>query len=311
MLKLFYTPGACSMVPHIALEEAGAQYEKVLIDFRAGDQLRPEFLKVNPKARVPVLLTDRGVLTEIPAILGYIAFTYPAARLAEIHDHFAFADMQAFHMFIATTIHITFRQISRPDFYADGAAAADALRAKGCRRDRTNTSRSSRLSSPTAGPGCTASGTRRRIPISLCLPDTCGAVIEATQRAFPRLCRTGSVSDLAPRSSACCKTRVWRIHGASGYSGTPNQRQRRRLYHSAQERHDRCARLEAEFWDLAEKLLHGNRQFTPRQRRSDAAMRTMAESHLARVAIQLNLVGVRKYRRIAIGERGRHGDLVA
>jgi glutathione S-transferase len=130
MLKLFYTPGACSMVPHIALEEAGAQYEKVLIDFRTGDQLRPEFLKVNPKARVPVLLTDRGVLTEIPAILGYIAFTYPAARLAEIHDRFAFADMQAFHMFIATTIHVTFRQISRPDFYADGAAAADALRAK-------------------------------------------------------------------------------------------------------------------------------------------------------------------------------------
>jgi glutathione S-transferase len=70
MLKLFYTRGACSMVPHIAPEEAGAQYEKVLIDFRAGDQLRPEFLKVNPKARVPVLLTDRGVLTEIPAILG-------------------------------------------------------------------------------------------------------------------------------------------------------------------------------------------------------------------------------------------------
>jgi glutathione S-transferase len=96
MLKLYYTPGACSMVPHIALEEAGAQYEKVLIDFRTGDQLRPEFLKVNPKARVPVLLTDRGVLTEIPAILGYIAFTYPAARLAEIHDPFAFAQMQAF-----------------------------------------------------------------------------------------------------------------------------------------------------------------------------------------------------------------------
>jgi glutathione S-transferase len=61
MLTLFYTPGACSMVPHIALEEAGAQYETVLIDFGSGDQLKPEFLRINPKARVPVLLTDRGV----------------------------------------------------------------------------------------------------------------------------------------------------------------------------------------------------------------------------------------------------------
>jgi glutathione S-transferase len=130
MLKLFYTPGACSMVPHIALEEAGAQYDKVLVDFRSGDQLKPEFLKINPKGRVPVLATNRGVLTEIPAILGYIAFMYPAAQLADIEDHFAFAEMQAFHMFIATTIHVTFRQVSRPDFYADGQHAAEALRAK-------------------------------------------------------------------------------------------------------------------------------------------------------------------------------------
>ena len=130
MLKLYYMPGACSMVPHIALEETGAQFETALVDFAQGDQLKREFLKINPKARVPALETDRGVLTEIPAILGYIAATFPAARLANIEDHYAFANMQAFHMFIATTIHVTFRQISRPDFYADGDAAAQALRAK-------------------------------------------------------------------------------------------------------------------------------------------------------------------------------------
>jgi glutathione S-transferase len=130
MLSLFYTPGACSMVPHIVLEEAGAQYEKVLVDFGRGDQLTPEFLKINPKARVPVLLTDRGALTEIPAILAYVARSFPKARLADIEDHFSFADMQAFQMFIATTIHVTFRQLSRPEFYADGEAAAVALRAK-------------------------------------------------------------------------------------------------------------------------------------------------------------------------------------
>jgi glutathione S-transferase len=118
------------MVPHIALEEVAAKYERVLVDFRSADQRKPEFLKINPKGRIPVLVTDRGVLTEIPAILGYIARLYPAARLANLEDDFAFAQMQAFHMFIATTIHVTFRQISCPDYFADGAPAAAALLAK-------------------------------------------------------------------------------------------------------------------------------------------------------------------------------------
>lgn len=130
MLRLFYTPGACSIIPHIALEEAGAHYEKTLIDFRTSEQLKPEFLRINPAARVPALATDRGILTENPAILGYIARVFPDARLADVDDAFAFAEMQAFQMFIATTIHITFRQISRPDYYADGEAAHAALRAK-------------------------------------------------------------------------------------------------------------------------------------------------------------------------------------
>jgi len=130
MLQLYYTPGACSMIPHIALEEAGASYTRTLIDFARGDQLKPEFLKINPNARVPALATERGVLTENPAILGYIARRFLQAGLADLNDPYAFADMQAFQIFIATTIHITFRQISRPDYYADGAAAAAALRAK-------------------------------------------------------------------------------------------------------------------------------------------------------------------------------------
>ncbi|HTB29910.1 MAG TPA: glutathione S-transferase family protein [Steroidobacteraceae bacterium] len=130
MLKLFYTPGACSLVPHIVLEEAGAPYDTALIDFARGDQLKPEFLELNPKARVPVLVTEHGTLTEIPAILGYIVTSFPDARLADLEDRYAFAAMQAFQMYIATSIHVTFRQISRPDYYADGAAAAAALRAK-------------------------------------------------------------------------------------------------------------------------------------------------------------------------------------
>lgn len=128
-MKLFYTAGACSLVPHIILEEIAAPYEVSPIDFSTGGQYKPEYLAINPKGKVPALVTNRGTITEIPAILGYLARTYPEAGLAPL-DPFEFADMQAFHIFIATTIHVLFRQISAPEAYADGAAAKQALAAK-------------------------------------------------------------------------------------------------------------------------------------------------------------------------------------
>ena len=63
MLKLFYSPGACSLVTHIALEETGAEFEPVRITLSQGEQLTPEYLAVNPHARVPALATDHGVVT--------------------------------------------------------------------------------------------------------------------------------------------------------------------------------------------------------------------------------------------------------
>lgn len=130
METLFYMPGACSLVAHIVLEEAGTPYARHLVDFARGDQRTPEFRAINPKARVPALATPRGVITENPAIIAYVAQTRPEAHLAPLDDPFAFAQVQAFNLFIATTIHVSFRQISRPEAYADGAAAAAALRAK-------------------------------------------------------------------------------------------------------------------------------------------------------------------------------------
>ena len=79
MLKLFWAPGTCALASYIALEEAGAQFEPVRLDFTKGDQRKPEYLKVNPKGRVPALVTDRGILTENPAILAWIAQTWPQA----------------------------------------------------------------------------------------------------------------------------------------------------------------------------------------------------------------------------------------
>jgi glutathione S-transferase len=130
MLKLYYAPRACSLAPHIALEEAGAEYDRVLVDFSEADQRGPEYLKINPKGRVPALVTDKGVLTENPVILGYIAQTFPEAKLADNDDSFAFGNMQAFNCFIASTVHVAFAHGFRAERYADGDAAIAAVRAK-------------------------------------------------------------------------------------------------------------------------------------------------------------------------------------
>ena len=80
-MKLYYASGACSLAPHIVLEETGERYELERVDLAAGQQNSPDFLRVNPKARVPVLADGDWVLTEAPAILRYIAARHPAAGL--------------------------------------------------------------------------------------------------------------------------------------------------------------------------------------------------------------------------------------
>src|SRR4051812_8559368 len=106
MLKLFIAPHTCALASHIALEEVGAEYQTAHIDFRSDGQRAPDYLAINPKGRVPALVTDRGVLTETPAILAFIAQTFPHARLALLNDHFAFAQVQAFNNYLCSTAHV-------------------------------------------------------------------------------------------------------------------------------------------------------------------------------------------------------------
>ena len=82
MIKLYYSPGACSTASYLALEEAGADYSVERVNFAANQQQSPEYKAINPKGRVPAMITDRGVLTETPAILAFIAQSYPNAKLA-------------------------------------------------------------------------------------------------------------------------------------------------------------------------------------------------------------------------------------
>ncbi|MGY8665503.1 glutathione S-transferase family protein [Bradyrhizobium sp. UFLA05-109] len=106
MLKLYYTPGTCAVASHIALEEVGADYTIERIDFKANQQNSPDYLAINPKGRVPSLVTDRGVLTETPAMLAYIAQMFPKAKLAPLDDAFAFAQAQSFNSYLCSTVHV-------------------------------------------------------------------------------------------------------------------------------------------------------------------------------------------------------------
>jgi glutathione S-transferase len=127
---LYYAPHTCSLASHIALEHAGARYELRRIDFGANAQRSPEYLKLNPKARVPALVTDRGILTETPAMLVFIAQSFPAAKLAPIEDPFALAEVQAFNSYLCSTVHIAHAHRMRGYRWADDPAAIDAMKKK-------------------------------------------------------------------------------------------------------------------------------------------------------------------------------------
>ncbi|MEP9402802.1 glutathione S-transferase family protein [Sphingomonas silueang] len=133
--RLFYSNGACSLAPHIALEETGAPFEPIRIDMAAGEQRRPEFLRINPKARVPALAVDDWVLTENPAILQFIARSFPDAGLwpAQLRDQARVAEWLAW---IASTVHVAYAHVRRAERYADSAAALADVRAKGLATSR-------------------------------------------------------------------------------------------------------------------------------------------------------------------------------
>ena len=128
-LTLYYTPGTCAQAVRIALHEAGAEHQLVRVDFAAGQQRAPEYLAVNPKGRVPALVTEHGTLTETPALLAYVAQRFPQARLAPA-DAFGFARMQEVHSYLASTVHIAHAHRPRASRWADEPEAQAAMQRK-------------------------------------------------------------------------------------------------------------------------------------------------------------------------------------
>jgi glutathione S-transferase len=128
MLTLYYAPGACSLAPHIVLEEGGEPYTLHPVDLAAGEQRADTYRKVNPQGRVPTLLLDDGEpLTENTAILPYLGKRFglwPTDALGE-------AKALSLIGFFAASVHPANAHIGRPERYSADPAAFPAIREAG------------------------------------------------------------------------------------------------------------------------------------------------------------------------------------
>src|ERR1700745_3963777 len=105
MLTLYLSPGSSSMAPHIMMHEIGADFESRWISFAKREQYAPEYLALNPEGKVPTLLVNGLTLTEVAAILYYLARRFPEAALFPAGDPVAEAQVISWMSFIASTIH--------------------------------------------------------------------------------------------------------------------------------------------------------------------------------------------------------------
>jgi len=110
MLTFYFSPGSSSMAVHIALHETGASFEPRPLSFATDDMRKPEFLAMNPAGKVPTLLIDGRVLTEVAGCLFYLARSYPAARLLPSDDAEAEAQVVSWMSFLASAVHPARRQ---------------------------------------------------------------------------------------------------------------------------------------------------------------------------------------------------------
>lgn len=132
MLKLYYSPGACSLAPHIVLEELGLPFQPERAAIAEGKTRTPEYLAMNPKGRVPVLVTEEGEpLTELPAICWYLSqqLSHP---LLFPHDRLAGARVLEWCNWLSGALHaMTYGQIWRPFRFAAETETHPAIQAKG------------------------------------------------------------------------------------------------------------------------------------------------------------------------------------
>lgn len=129
MLTLYYAKGSSALAPHVLLEEVGAEYAVHEVPIAKGANTEAAYLDINPKARVPALMTPNGVITENPAILTYIAAIHPQTQMLP-DTPFERAEADALCAYLCATVHVAFAHLQRGARWADSADAHEAMKAK-------------------------------------------------------------------------------------------------------------------------------------------------------------------------------------
>ena len=148
---LYYSPGACSLAPHIVLEEAGVPFETRRVAIAEGKNLAPAYLKLNPRGRVPTLVTADARITEAGAILLHLAAKHPRLALVPA-EGLANARCYEWLFFLASSVHIAYAQVWRPRRFTPDAGLHDDAISQSGRADivRYNLEIDARLGSPWA-----------------------------------------------------------------------------------------------------------------------------------------------------------------
>lgn len=128
-MTLYTAMASIGWVAHIALEESGLAYKAIELDFSKKQQSDADYLKINPKARVPALVLDKGIITETPAILTYLAQTAKESIIALPEDPFEQAAIHSFNSYLCSTVHVAHAHKMRGSRWVDDKAAQEAMTA--------------------------------------------------------------------------------------------------------------------------------------------------------------------------------------
>ncbi len=128
MHVLYYSPGACSLAPHILLEEVGVSFEARRINIADREHVRGDYRAINPRMRVPALRISGTIVTEVPALLYYIAGLRPELDLLPASGCIDLAKCAEFVAFLSSSVHVSYAQFRRPErFLPPDFAHADAV----------------------------------------------------------------------------------------------------------------------------------------------------------------------------------------
>jgi glutathione S-transferase len=130
MLTLYFSPGACSLASHIGLEETGAPYELKPILLAKGQQRTEEYLKINPRGKVPSLSVDGKILVENTAILTYLARSFPGKKLMPT-DPAEEARCIGTMCWFSSVVHPSYQRAMRPERFAEGETAQATVKETG------------------------------------------------------------------------------------------------------------------------------------------------------------------------------------